>query len=118
MFITRQWPVCDDLGLTPELSKQLKSCLLDPFSNQEEAKAFWADCSTTLMVVHHHDCFESQHLSTELQQQLIFALTYSEFADQLPNGYQLSLAIVHDDGAGFYLLIPTKHPLIKELRHG
>ena len=118
MFITQSWPECSNLGLHPNLSNQLQSGLLEPFSSAEEAKAFWTECPTTLMVVHHYDRFESQHLSTELIQQLVFALTYSEFADQLPDDYQLSLTIVHDDGAGFYLLIPTNHSLIKELKNG
>ena len=124
------WPDMAELTLPKSVSQDLYRQLLEPFADEIEAKAFWTETHTTLIIL---EPFRSDETSQqfwrkassdiiildsvdfiESKEQLLtwnqigFTLTYPEYTVPLSMGYVLSVAIVNDSGVGIYLVIPPE----------
>ena len=130
MQYINHWPDMAELALPEAVSQDLYSQLLEPFDSAEEAKNFWEETRTTIIIL---EPFHSDTSSREFWQeaassiiildsidtiedtdqlltwnQIGFTLTYPEYTVPLSNGYQLLVAIVNDSGSGIYLVIPPE----------
>ena len=107
MQYINHWPDAAKLTLSEAVSHDLYRQLLEPFDSIEEAKDFWNESSTTLIILDPSDSI-TQLKENDAWDQIEFALTYPEYTVPLKMGYQLMVAIVNDSGAGIYLVIPPK----------
>ena len=124
------WPDKAELALPEAVSQDLHKQLLEPFDSEGEAKKFWEETRTTIIIL---EPFHSDTSSREFWQeaassiiildsidtiegkdqlltwnQIGFTLTYPEYTVPLSNGYQLLVAIVNDSGSGIYLVVPPE----------
>ncbi len=114
MHFTTVWPGGINLGLPSDAHQAMMSLLIEPFDNEEAAKQYWANNSGTLIILQPEDDQSAlDSLMTSARQQIQFSLTYPEFTEPVSPDYQLSLAIVSDDGTGVYLLTHRECPLLK-----
>ena len=105
------WPDTSELTLPEAVSGDLQQQLILPFDSEDEAKEFWAETSSTVIILDPTDTI-SELQQDPLWDQIEFALTYPEYTVPLSMGYQLLVAIVNDSGAGIYLVLP---PLPQEV---
>ena len=124
------WPDMAELSLPEAVSQDLHKQLLEPFDSVGEAKEFWKETRTTLIILepHQHDTssrefwreaasdiiiLDSIDSIEDIEQSLTwnqigFTLTYPEYTVPLPNGYRLLVAILNDSGCGVYLVVPPE----------
>lgn len=105
MQVIDHWPGEDELTLPSCVATELIAYLVEPFGNESEAKAFWEECPSTLIILNENVMLSE--LDNQLHQQISFCINNLEFEEALPNGYRMLLAIVNDDGAGCYLVLPS-----------
>lgn len=105
MQIINHWPDADETGLPDEVASELINFLVEPFASESEAQAFWQECPSTIIVLYENT--NLVELSSSIRQSISFCLNYPEFEEALPNGYRLLLAIINDEGAGCYLVLPS-----------
>ena len=108
MQTINHWP--DDMAemaLPEAVSQDLFLQLLQPFDSAGEAKAFWEEAPSTIIILDPTDNI-TQLKESDAWNQIDFALTYPEYTLPLIMGYQLLVAIVNDSGAGIYLVIPPE----------
>ncbi len=124
MITCMNWPG-DDLKLTVELgpnSQAIQHALLvqltAPFASEEEARSFWRETSSCLVIIEPDDDETSFNEQPDhLQQQLLFCVAYPEEVGQVFEDWLLTLAILNDEGAGIYLLAQAGHPFIEWLEN-
>ena len=93
---------------TPEPpSQELYRQLLQPFDSAGEAKQFWREAPSTVIILEPTDSIEELHRDSAWNQ-IDFALTYPEYTVPLAIDYMLAVAIVNDSGAGIYLVVPPE----------
>ena len=111
-YITH-WPDMVELELPEPVSQDLQRRLLEPFDSERDAKVFWDETSSTVIVLDRADTIADLKQDSAWSQ-IEFALTYPEYTVPLSRGYQLSVTIVNDSGSGIYLLVPPdfrgEHP--------
>ena len=93
--------------LPKSVAQDLQQRLLEPFDSEASAKAFWNETSSTLIILAPTDNI-TQLKESDAWNKIEFALTYPEYTLPLSKGYQLSVTIVNDSGAGIYLLVPPE----------
>jgi len=114
MHFTTVWPNTIDLGLPSDTHQSLMALLIEPFEDESAVRQYWADNSGTLIILQPEDDQATlARLMPAARHQVLFALTYPEFTVPVGSNYQLSLAVVSDDGAGVYLLTHLESPLLK-----
>ena len=91
MQIINTWP---EFSLPEAVNQAILNHLVEPFQNEAEAKAYWQQHQTQLII---RDTLPS----------------YPEYTDPLPEGYTISLVITSDAGDGIYYLIPPKSGELK-----
>ena len=101
------WPDITELALPKSVAKELYRQLLEPFADETEAKQFWNESSTTLIILNPTDNI-TQLKGSDAWNQIEFALTYPEYTVPLKMDYQLMVAIVNDSGSGIYLVVPPE----------
>ena len=101
------WPDMAELTLPKTVTQDLHKQLLEPFDSSGEAKQFWREAPSTVIILDPTDSIEDIKQS-DLWNQIEFALTYPEYTVPLSMGYQLAVAIVNDSGAGIYLVVPPE----------
>ncbi len=111
MQVITHWPRFEELKLPTGIKEAFKAHLLAPFDSEAQAKAFWRECPSTLLIFDTGDSLCA--LPEEIRSQALFCRDNAEFVETLPEGYQLALAIVSDDGAGIYLLWPSTYSFDK-----
>ena len=111
MQYINHWPDMSELALLETVAQDLQHRLLEPFDSEDEAKEFWDETSSTVIILNPTDTIEELHRDP-LWNQIEFALTYPEYTVPLKMGYQLSVTIVNDSGAGIYLVVPPDLPHI------
>ena len=102
------WP--DDMAemaLPEAVSQDLFLQLLQPFDFEQEAKQFWNETSSTVIILDHTDSITALK-QNDAWNQIEFALTYPEYTVPLNMGYRLVVTIVNDSGSGIYLVIPPE----------
>ena len=107
MQYINHWPDKTELELPDTVSQDLQHWLQEPFDSAGEAKEFWNETSSAIIILDHTDSITSLKES-DIWNQIEFALTYPEYTLPLKMGYQLMLAIVNDSGSGIYLVIPPE----------
>lgn len=105
MQLINHWPSVNEIALSELVATEVIAFLVEPFVNEEQAKAFWLECPSTIIILD-KTCLLNE-LDNKLQQQISFCINNPEFEEVLSNGYRLLLAIVSDDGAGCYLVLPS-----------
>ncbi len=117
MQVIKSWP--DDIEISDEVKRELIKILVEPFDSDEAAKEFWNTYGNTLFNLGKEDTQEELcNQPEQLRQQLNFALSYPEFVEPLPLGYQLTLTIWGDEGGGCYILYAPESPLVKFIGEG
>jgi hypothetical protein len=105
MQVLKHWPNECDLSLPEEVKKALLAHLLEPFGDEENAKKFWQDCPSMIVIFDQNDPIDTlQWLNDELQHQIEFAQLNPEYSDTLTLGYIVKLSIISDAGNGLYLI--------------
>ena len=79
------WPNIKELALPETLAQDLQQRLLEPFDSEDEAKEFWDETSSTLIILDPTDTIN--HLQQDSAwNQIDFALTYPEYTVPLSMG--------------------------------
>ena len=107
MQYINHWPDMTELLLPEPVAQDLYKQLLEPFDSEVQAKEFWDETSTTLIILDPTDSITALKES-DAWSQIEFTLTYPEYTVPLSMDYQLMLAIVNDSGAGIYLVNPPE----------
>ncbi len=107
-----EWPEDTLLAAYPALHVSVMERIIEPFSSQEEAQAFWDATGCCLIIIEMADSVsEFQAMPQHTQNQVIFGLRYPEQEFAISEDWRLLLAILNDEGAGIYLLIHSDAPL-------
>ena len=107
MQYINHWPDITELALPESVTQDLQHRLLEPFDSKGEAKEFWEEAPSTLIILDHSDSITALK-GRDAWNQIEFTLTYPEYTLPLSMDYQLMVAIVNDSGAGIYLVIPPE----------
>ena len=107
MQYINHWPEMAELTLPEPVSHDLYRQLLEPFDSEGEAKNFWEEAPSTLIILDPTDNI-TQLKESDTWNQIEFALTYPEYTVPLSMDYQLSVTIVNDSGSGIFLVIPPE----------
>ena len=111
-----EWPEETLLAAYPALHVSVMERIIEPFSSQEEAQAFWDATGCCLIIIEMADSVsEFQAMPQHTQNQVMFGLRYPEQEFAISEDWRLLLAILNDEGAGIYLLIRSDAPLITTL---
>ena len=101
------WPDMAEITLPKAVSQDLLHHLLQPFDSAGEAKEFWNETSSTLIILYSSDSITALK-DSDAWSQIEFALTYPEYTSTLKNDYQLLVAIANDSGTGIFLVVPPE----------
>lgn len=93
------------LALDDDVLNALIVEIEQPFESAIALTLFWKQTNTHLLLIEPDD--DLNYLSTS-DSLVAFALKYPEWTLNLPKGYQLSLAVLNDEGSGCYLLQPSR----------
>ena len=104
MQYINHWPDMTELDLPTIVSRDLRHRLLEPFDSEEDAKAFWIETDTVLIILEPSDSIQDN----DCRDQIEFALKYPEYTENLKSGYRFNLAVANDSGGGIYLVIPPQ----------
>ena len=104
MQYINHWPDVAELNLPTIVSQDLRRHLLEPFDSEEDAKAFWIETDTVLIILAPSDSIQD----SDCRDQIEFALKYPEYTENLKNGYRFNLAVVNDLGSGIFLVLPPE----------
>ena len=107
MQYINHWPDMAKLALPEAVSQDLQRQLLEPFNSEQEAKEFWKEAPSTVIILDPHDSITELKLG-DAWKEIEFALTYPEYTVRLKIDYQLLVAIVNDSGSGIYLVVPPE----------
>ena len=107
MQYINHWPDTAELTLPETVAQDLQHRLLEPFDSAGEAKAFWNESSSTLIILDPHDSIQSLK-QDPVWNEIEFSLAYPEYTVPLNMGYQLSVTIKNDSGSANFLLIPPE----------
>ncbi len=111
-----EWPEETLLAAYPALHVSVMERIIEPFSSQEEAQAFWDATGCCLIIIEMADSVsEFQTMPQHTQNQVMFGLRYPEQEFAISEDWRLLLAILNDEGAGIYLLIHSDAPLLPTL---
>jgi len=115
MQIIDHWPI-GSLAVSNEVQLALHAYLLEPFENEIEARAIWAETSTVLFFIQEGDC-ESlvSHISDRPCQLIRWAMDFADDCVTLAPQYELKMGILSDDGSGVFLLIHEQNKLTEYL---
>ena len=105
MQYINHWPEMAELTLPEPVAQNLHRQLLEPFDSEGDAKQFWDETYSTVIILDPNDTITALKES-DAWNQIGFTLTYPEYTVPLSNGYVLLVAIVNDSGAANYLVIP------------
>lgn len=109
MQILHYLPTENQLALNPLTAQGVVNLLIEPFGTRDKAKEFWQEYPSTIVVLNRNDNIETclKKLSDVTRLSLETAHVNPEFIEDLPDSYQLSLAITSDSGNGLYLIKPA-----------
>jgi hypothetical protein len=104
MQLIRDWPSPDNLSLPHHVVAVVKQILIEPFGDEESASGFWTEAGCLLAIC--DDLREFSALPKDATYyRLTQALLESDVVEDLPDSYELLLAITTDSGAGTYLIL-------------
>jgi len=95
------WSHLENLPLPSTLATQIKSHLLIPFDNEQQAEELWSELNCQLWFLTAED---EQTQDEAIRNLLTNAVSNPEWKELIGEEYILTLTIVCDDGQGLYLL--------------
>lgn len=109
MQILHYLPSKSQLILDNPVAQKMVDLLIVPFGTRDKAKEFWQEYPSTIVILNRSDDVESclKQLNDVTRLFVETAHFNPEFIEDLPDSYQLSLAITSDSGNGLYLIKPT-----------
>lgn len=107
MQYINHWPDLAEITLPETVSQDLHQQLLEPFDSEVEAKEFWDETFSTVIILDPTDTITALKES-DIWNELEFALMYTEYTVPLSMGHQLLVAIVNDSGTGIFLVVPPE----------
>jgi len=109
MQILHYLPTENQLILNHVVAQAVVDLLIVPFGTRDDAKTFWQEYPSTIVVLNSKDDVELclKQLSDATRLFVETAHFNPEFIEDLPDSYQLSLAITCDSGNGLYLIKPA-----------
>ena len=75
MQYINHWPDVTEPALPETVTQELFEQRLQPFNSEGEAKEFWQETPSTLIILDHSDSIEG----SEAGKQIVFTLTYQEY---------------------------------------
>lgn len=104
MRLIPDWPVPETLLLPESVFAVTKQILIEPFGDEDSAIEFWTETGCLMAVC--DDVAELSALPEDANHyRLQQALLLPDVIEDLPDGYELRLAITTDSGAGTYLIL-------------
>ena len=108
MQYINHWPEdMAELTLPEAVSHDLHRQLTLPFESEQEAKDFWGEAPSSIIILESTDTIDALRIS-DTWNSIEFALTYPEYDIPLSNGYQMLVAVTTDSGGGIYLVVPPE----------
>lgn len=109
-------PDIDDLALSKASAISAVELLIQPFGTIQATQEFWNNHPCTLVCLTEKDVPQTALASLDdtLLHLIELANNSPEFVEPLPKGYQLSLAIISDEGNGIYLIKPRDMNITQE----
>ena len=107
MQYINHWPDKTEIILLEAVSQDLYRQLLEPFDSESEAKEFWRETYSTVIILEPTDNITALKES-DMWNQIEFALTYQEYAVPLSMNYTLSVTITNDSGSAIFTIIPPE----------
>lgn len=95
------WPQLEQLPLPSILTTQIKTHILIPFDNGQQAEELWSELNCQLWFLSAED---DDPQDEETRNLLTHAVSNPEWEELIGEEYILTLTIVCDDGQGLYLL--------------
>ncbi|UPR51797.1 hypothetical protein ITG09_14170 [Vibrio cyclitrophicus] len=114
MKIVNKFEEVASLPMPDDVKAKLLEHLIEPFGDEESAKAFWDEVSTTLYLIEESDSDETLGEQAEEDQHFLrFVSNYPEWVlllndDSCP--WLLAVAIVTMEGGGVYCCAPINSP--------
>jgi hypothetical protein len=116
MQILHFMPEIDDLALSKATTISILELLIQPFGTTQVTQDFWHNYPCILVCLTEKDVPKTAlgSLDDNLLHLIELADNSPEFVELLPKGYQLSLAIISDEGNGIYLIKPRDMNITQE----
>ncbi len=104
MQLVEDWPTPDNVSLPHHVFAVVKQILIEPFGDEDNAIGFWTEAGCLLVI-----CDDLRELSTKPKDATYYrvmqALSVPDVVEDLPDSYELLMAITTDSGAGTYLIL-------------
>lgn len=116
MQILHFMPDIDDLALSKASAISVIELLIQPFGTIQATQDFWHHYPCILVYLTEKDVPQTALASLDdtLLHLIELADNSPEFVELLPKDYQLSVAIISDEGNGIYLIKPRSMKLTQE----
>lgn len=116
MQILHFMPDIDDLALSKASAISVIELLIQPFGSIQVTQEFWHNYPCILVCLTEKDLPQAAFgsLDDSLLHLIELADNSPEFVEPLPKGYQLSLAIISNEGSGIYLIKPRDMNITQE----
>jgi hypothetical protein len=120
MQVLHYLPTIEELALPLSTATKLVEYLIEPFGRLDDAKRYWQEYPPALVIINGQDKVASAIASLDgfMKHFVELADINPEFIEPLPEGYQLSLTIINDEGNGLYLIKPTDMNLAEDNTDG
>ena len=103
MFLCKNYPDANIIGLPTNISEAISNHLVKPFGSIEDAKSYWQQYPSIFIVIHPQDDKQTFDLLDKLTKHYIIqCFTTPEYVNDLPDNYQIRLAVFND--AGIYIV--------------
>lgn len=104
MQLIENWPSPDNVSLPHHVFAVMKQILIEPFGDEDSANSFWTETGCLLVIC--DDLRELSGLNRDGNYYRIMqALKVPDVMEDLPDSYELLMAITTDSGAGTYLIL-------------
>lgn len=104
MQLIENWPTPDNLSLPHHVFAVVKQILIEPFGDEDSAIGFWTEVGCLLAIC--DDLRELSGLNRDGNYYRVMqALKVPDVVEDLPDSYELLMAITTDSGAGTYLVL-------------
>lgn len=104
MQLIESWPTSENVSLPHHVFAVVKQILIEPFDTEDTAICFWTEASCLLAIC--DDLSELSGLNRDATYYRVMqSLTEPDVVEDLPDSYELLMAITTDSGAGTYLIL-------------
>ena len=104
MQLIENWPTPDNVSLPHHVFTVVKQILIEPFDTEDIAIGFWTEAGCLLAIC--DDLRELSGLNRDAAYYRVMqSLTEPDVVEDLPDSYELLMAVTTDSGAGTYLVL-------------